>query len=343
MNNLECTPGEEYDEWAKENKRWKIAPRPYPFKEAVIFLKNWVLGPSKKYKGTAEFIQRSSTINVISPEMKIGFLGDIMRMADRQLIIDESYKEFFKDIDYLVGNFEGIITTKYKKGAIGSQIHEEGILESLKELFPPEKTLLCISNNHAGDFGWEEFLKTYDLIKDHGFLVVGKRDEPTLMFDKKVNIATASFLSDQRCSYISNEFELDNYYNEKAKFNVFYPHWGFELQLYPHPPQIAKAKEYLEKWDLIVGHHTHNPQPITTYPTKNGNKVVAYSLGDFSYGLKWKRYHHYGLVMKAEIGPNKTGIWQTGQLDWQFTQLMFEDKKYVRATLVDSYKHFKNI
>jgi hypothetical protein len=47
--------------------------------------------------------------------------------------------------------------------------------------------------------------------------------------------------------------------------------------------------------------------------------------------------------MKAEIGPNKEGLWQTGQLDWQFTQLMFENNKHVRATLVDSYKHFTNL
>ncbi len=342
MTNLECEPGEDYDDWAKENKRWKVVPRPYAFKDAVIFLKNWVLGPSKKYKGSAEFIPKSSTINDITPSMKIGFVGDIMRMAKYKLVIDDSIKEFFKDVDYLIGNFEGVIT-KYKRGAIGSQIQDEGILESLKDLFAPEKTLLCHSNNHAGDFGWQEFQNSYQIVKDHGFMIVGRRDEPTSMLDKKVNVATASFLSDQRCSFISNEYELSNYYNEKAKFNVLYPHWGFELQIYPHPYQVTRAKTFLEKWDLIVGHHAHVPQPISSYPSEKGNKVVVYSLGDFSYGLKCKRYHHHGLIVKMDVGPNKDGIWQTGNLNWQFNHLLFENKKHVRVSITEHYKHLKHI
>ena len=100
-------------------------------------------------------------------------------MADRNLIVDDSIKEFIKNIDFLIGNFEGVIT-KYKRGAIGSQIHEEEVLETLKEMFPPEKTLLCHSNNHSGDFGWQEFQISYKIVKDHGFLVVGRRDEPQL-------------------------------------------------------------------------------------------------------------------------------------------------------------------
>ncbi|NHJ85477.1 MAG: hypothetical protein FK734_08445 [Asgard group archaeon] len=343
MTNLECVIGEEYDDWAKENKRWKVVPRPYTFWESVVFLKNWVLGPSKKFKGTAEFIPKTSIINKITPKMKIGFIGDVMRMAKRELVIDQTISDFFNDIDYLVINFEGIISKKYKRGAVGSQIHEEKALESLKTLFPPEKTVLSNSNNHAGDFGWEEFQRTYKITQDHGFLVVGRRDEPTIMLDKTVNLATASFLSDQRCSYVSNMIELDSYYNSDAKFNILYPHWGYELQFYPWPSQVEQAKEYLKKWDLIIGHHAHVPQPVSTYQTDNGLKAVAYSLGNFSYGLRWKVHHRDGMILKATIGPNKDGIWQTGQLDWQFTRLFFERNKNVRIRIIDNYKPFKHI
>ena len=331
------------DEWAKERKRWKVVPRPYPFKESVVFLKNWVFGPSKKYKGSAEFIPKSSIANDITPSIKLGFIGDIMRMANHQLVIDKSIKDFFKDIDYLIGNFEGIITTKYKRGAVGSQISTESDLEAIKQLFPPEKILLSYSNNHAGDFGWDEFQKSYKIVKDHGFMVIGRRDEPSILLDKKVNVAAASFLSDQRCSFISNKEEISNYYNKDAKFNILYPHWGFELQFYPWPTQVELAKKLLDTWDLILGHHAHTPQPISLYPTTKGNKAVAYSLGNFCYGLKWKKYHHNGLIIKTEIGPNKNQVWQTGQLDWEFIQVFFEKHKQARVSIIDNYKHFKHL
>lgn len=330
-------------EWAKETKRWKVVPRPYPFKESVVFLKNWVLGPSKKYRGTAEFMPKTSQVNEITPKIKLGFIGDIMRMAKNKLIIDNSIKEFFKDIDYLIGNFEGIITTKYKRGAVGSQILVESDLEAIKEFLPPEKILLSYSNNHAGDFGWEEFQKSYKIVKDHGFNVIGRRDEPTILLDNKVNIGVASFLSDQRCAFISDKEELTTYYNKKAKFNILYPHWGFELQYYPWPDQVELAKKLLTTWDLILGHHAHTPQPVSVYPTVKGNKVVAYSLGNFCYGLKWKKYHHNGLVVTTELGPNKKDIWQTGKFNWEFIQVFFEKQKQVRVSIIDDYKHFKNL
>jgi hypothetical protein len=330
-------------EWAKETKRWKVVPRPYPFKESVVFLKNWVLGPSKKYRGSAEFIPKASQVNEITPKIKLGFIGDIMKMAKNKLIIDSSIKEFFKNIDYLIGNFEGIITSNYKRGAVGSQILAESDLEAIKEILPPEKILLSYSNNHAGDFGWEEFQKSYQIVKNHGFMVIGRRDEPTILLDNKVNIGVASFLSDQRCSFISDKEELTNYYDDNAKFNILYPHWGFELQYYPWPNQVKLAKKLLDSWDLILGHHAHTPQPVSLYPSKQGNKVVAYSLGNFCYGLKWKKYHHNGLIAKAEIGPNKENVWQTGKFNWEFIQVFFEKQKQARVTTIKDYKHFKNL
>ncbi|MBK5112405.1 MAG: CapA family protein [Candidatus Heimdallarchaeota archaeon] len=343
MNKTDSESNLEDCEWAKETKRWKVVPRPYPFKESVIFLKNWVLGPSKKYRGSAEFIPKTCLVNEITPKIKLGFIGDIMRMAKNKLVIDNSIKEFFKDIDYLIGNFEGIITTKNKRGAVGSQILAESDLEAIKEFLPPEKILLSYSNNHAGDFGWEEFQKSYKIVKDHGFMVIGRRDEPAILLDNKVNIGVASFLSDQRCSFISDKEELTNYYNKNAKFNILYPHWGFELQYYPWPDQVDLANKLLNTWDLILGNHAHTPQPVSIYPTTKGNKVVAYSLGNFCYGLKWKKYHHNGLIVKTEIGPNKESVWQTGNLSWDFIQVFFEKQKQVRVTIIDDYKHFKNL
>jgi poly-gamma-glutamate capsule biosynthesis protein CapA/YwtB (metallophosphatase superfamily) len=324
-------------EWAKETKRSKVIPHLYSFKHGVIFLKNYVTGPSKKYQGSAKFMPNSSLLNKISPKVKLGFIGDIMQMTKYHLEIDPSIKEFFKDIDYLICNFEGVITTKYKRGAIGSQIMAESDLGALKELLPPEKILLSYANNHAGDFGWEEFQKSYKIVKDHGFMVIGRRDEPSILLDKKVNICGVTYLSDQRCFFITRK---ESYYNKNAKFNIFLPHWGFELQFYPWPNQVELAKKLLNTWDLIIGHHPHTPQPISIYSTPKGNKGVAYSLGNFCYGVKWKKYHHNGVIAKAEIGPNGENLWQIGQFNWEFIQVFFDKQKQANVSIIDHYKHF---
>ena len=46
--------------------------------------------------------------------------------------------------------------------------------------------------------------------------------------------------------------------------NIFYPHWGYDLELYPRTSTIKKGRELLTYFDAIIGHHTHAPQPITS-------------------------------------------------------------------------------
>jgi len=118
------------------------------------------------------------------------------------------------------------------------------------------------------------------------------------------------------------------------------PHWGFELQFYPSPDQVELAQKLLTTWDLIVGHHPHTPQPISNYSTPKGHKVVAYSLGNFCYGVKWKKYHHNGVIATAEIGPNDENTWQLGQFNREFIQVFFNKQKQATLSIIDRYKHF---
>ncbi|NHJ47166.1 MAG: hypothetical protein FK733_05205 [Asgard group archaeon] len=335
------SPAENDPEWAYETPRPRFKHE-YKLLEKVEFLTYYFVGPTKKRKGIVDFLPRSSILNEITPKVKLGFVGDLMKMKSRDLIIGPGVHRFFDDIDYFVGNFEGIITNR-RNEVVSEQIHPESFLEKLKSLHPPEKTVLSYSNNHANDFGWNEYKKSYNKVRSHGFLVIGRRDEPNILLDNKINLTVASAWSDHPCEFISNFNEVSNYYNPKAKFNIFYPHWGYELQLYPHPTQLQYAALMLKKWDMIIGHHTHNPQPITKMPTKNGNKLVAYSLGNFTYGVLYKIYHHYGIVVKAEIGPDENGIWKVGKVDWEFSLLQFLRNKKVLLELNKTCRWFKSI
>jgi len=328
-------------EWAYETIRPRFYHE-YNLLESAEFLTYFFIGPNKrKHKGLVDFIPRTVVLNDIKPKMKIGFVGDIMKMKSRDLILGSNLKAFFGDIDYLVGNFEGIITDR-KNEAVSEQIQDENMLELLKTLHPPEKTILAYSNNHCNDFGWNAYKRSYQKVKEHDFIVIGRRDEPSVLLEDTVSLTAASSWSDHPCEFISDFEHVKNNYNSKAEFNIFYPHWGYELQLHPHPNQIKYAEIMLKTWDMIIGHHTHTPQPVTELQTAKGKKLVAYSLGNFSYGVIWKIYHHYGIVLKADIGPNKDGIWQVGKVEWEFILLQFLKNK-VLLDLNKSCRWFKGI
>ncbi|HUT81590.1 MAG TPA: CapA family protein [Candidatus Bathyarchaeia archaeon] len=329
-------------EWAYETIRPRFYHE-YKLLEKVEFLTYFFVGPNKrKHKDLVEFIPRKTILNDITPKIRIGIVGDIMKMKNRELILGNSLRNYFSDIDYFVGNFEGIITNR-KHEVVSEQIHDENMLEILKTLHPPEKTILTYSNNHCNDFGWNEYKKSYQKVKDHGFIVIGRRDEPSVMLEDSINLAAATAWSDHPCEFVSGFKQVKELYNPEAKFNIFYPHWGYELQLYPHPCQVEYSKMMLKKWDMIVGHHTHNPQPVTELSTKKGKKLVAYSLGNFSYGVLWKIYHHSGIVLKFDIGPNKDGKWQVGNVNWEFVLLYFNKNRKVLLDLNKNCRWFNGI
>lgn len=324
-------------EWAREVPR-KMISIPYNFCETLAWIKHNLFGPSSKYKELTQFIPQSTTLNEISPKLKLGFLGDIMQMKGRKLEFGGDLKQFFADVDYLVGNFEGVITSS--KGFLMASIHSEEVLTALESLFAPEKTILTNANNHTCDFGWKEFNKSYQLQKDHGFLVIGRKDEPAILLDTQVNVVNVTKWSNQPCTHIAEFDDIEVAFNADAAFNILSLHWGYEMQLYPNPDQINKGKDFLEKWDMIVGHHSHCPQVITSYEVNNSKKLLAYSLGDFCTHLKIGKYL-YGIVIKGEIGPNSEGKWQVGRVEWRFSTVNHVDDVTTKIELADSCKYFE--
>jgi len=326
------------EEWACERPRKKIST-PYNLAEKISWIKNNLFGPSQKFKKSTRFIPQSTNLNDISPKFKLGFVGDIMKMGKRNLEFEEGVIQFFKDVDYLIGNFEGTISNAKK--VFMAQEHNERIISSLKTLFPPEKTILTNANNHSGDFGWTEFNKSYDILKNNGFMVIGRRDEPTILLEDQINIVNVTNWSNQPCLYIPTFNDIDKYFNAEAKFNILSPHWGYESQLYPNPKQIKLGKKLLEIWDLIHGHHTHCPQPITSYEINNLNKLLAFSLGDFCIGLKMKKYR-YGIIFKTEIGPgHDDDKWRVGKVEWRFVFTNHINKQKSVIELSNNCKYFE--
>jgi poly-gamma-glutamate capsule biosynthesis protein CapA/YwtB (metallophosphatase superfamily) len=85
------------------------------------------------------------------------------------------------------------------------------------------------------------------------------------------------------------------------------------MTLFPAPRQIERARRLLQRWDMIVGHHPHCPQPIAEV---NG-RLAAYSLGNFARGDSGERGWH-GAALRVTIGPDPAGLWRAGESNWTF-------------------------
>jgi poly-gamma-glutamate capsule biosynthesis protein CapA/YwtB (metallophosphatase superfamily) len=230
-------------------------------------------------------------------------------------------KSFMADADYLVGNFEGTILTKKAPAVLFGQAHAIDILDSLASLFPPQKTILSCANNHTADYGWEHFRESYRLLEGFGFRPIGRKDSPRVLLDGAINIAACSQWTNQPCDYIARFEQANSLIDPSAKFNIMFPCWGREMCLYPSPAQIEVATGLLRRWDMIVGHHSHCPQPVSKVVAAKKRTLVAYSLGNFVFGLKLSSYLT-GMALKVQIGPGRRG-WRIGEVDWRFIRVRF--------------------
>lgn len=298
--------------WARE---WpvKMFSSPYLLMDLVIVLKNNIFKPRAK-GGSLEVLPHSSTLNSVEPKIKLVFLGDIMPTYSKVWTLCSEVKEIVRDCDYLICNFEGSLHGN--RTVALSQVHRESILASLKTLKSPDRIVLSLANNHAADFGYSSFLKTWARLEDEGFKVIGKRDQAALNLENMVNLVAATEWSNQHHGYLSF-LEFANSHLDKSRFNILYPHWGHELEHFPRPSEIARAQELTESWDAIIGHHSHVPGPITEI----NSKLVAFSLGDSATGLPRRRYKR-GQIIAFDVGLDSQNSWKLGRLQWHYTNLL---------------------
>jgi hypothetical protein len=310
--------------WDRERPR-RYFSQPYAPHEALAWLKHNLLGPSRRYLGLTTPLPPNTLLNPIQPRLTIAFVGDVLPLHGVRLAVDESLKRFLHDADVLVANFEGTVTTETAKGVFMGQRHTPAVLDFLEDLFAPDRTILTCANNHAGDYGWTQFGHSYELLRSRGFLPLGRADEPAVMINDAVLIACWTAWSNQPCAYVSVERDAEGV-PCTTPFRILCPHWGYELQAHPHPTQIAHARGLLERWDMIVGHHSHCPQPIAAHATGRSKRLVAYSLGNCTFGYRF-RHHLHGAVLKVEIGPGADGRWATGQASWRPSEVHFTGRR----------------
>jgi hypothetical protein len=299
--------------WAYEWPLKKFST-PYYLKDFFTVVKNNVWRVSSENEGVLALLPQKTILGKIDPKIKIVFLGDLMPTYNKKWTPSLEIKKIIQESDYLVCNFEGSIEAGPR--VVLDQIHNPSILESLKTLKAPDKIILSVANNHAADFGYQKFLKSILLLEAEGFKVIGKRDQASIVLNGAVNLVAATEWSNQHHGYLSFMEHAENHLDKK-KFNILYPHWGHELELFPRPSQIQVAQNLVKNWDAVIGHHTHVPGVITLLDSK----LVAFSLGDSSTGLPRRRYK-CGQIISVEIGLDTNNLWKIGNIEWHFTKLI---------------------
>ncbi|MFX1600750.1 MAG: CapA family protein [Promethearchaeota archaeon] len=308
---------------------------PYSLRENFGWFKRFICGPNTNNYGNVEYISKSTVLNRITPKYTISFIGDIMDMNLRDLIIGERVKSFVKGSDFLIGNFEATLTSEKKK--FNGKRHKTQIMDALESLFTPKKTYLSTANNHSGDFGKKSFYHSVNQLKKRGFNVFGTEKTPFLDISNDLRVIGGTQWSNYPCDYLIRLEESTRYLKE-GSFNLLFPHWGYEMELYPRIKIIKQGMELLSKFNALVGHHSHCPQPVSFFPIDNDNKLIAYSLGDFCDG-KELEMHSYGIVIKAEIGMDAYGNWQVGKCDWTFLKTRTLSKT---EFIVDTAENFSD-
>lgn len=309
---------------------------PYTIEEGIGWVIRFKRGPSRRNSGNIDYIPSGYILNKGSPKYILGFIGDIMETRDNDLKIGEDVKDFFKNCNYLFGNFEATITTE--KRIFMDQRHSPQIMDALESLFPPSKTYLSMANNHTGDFGIKCFSDSVKALRDRGFNVFGLKNQPFADLENEIRIIGCSAWSNRPCDYLARLDDAPQYL-KKESFCILYPHWGYEIELYPRISIIKQGKDLLDDFDAIIGHHSHCPQPIRYELKGEQKKLIAYSLGDFSFGIPLKnfRFFQYGLILKVELGKSKDNEWQFGKIEWRFVKTSgFADKNF-KINIVEDF------
>ena len=157
--------------------------------------------------------------------------------------------------------------------------------------------IAILANNHSVDCGRWALPETIDVLESRGIASVGgdidmsAAADPLVVERNGLRLAflARTFILPDGVIYREDVptvavYDPDRIEEEigaarrRADLVVVSLHWGVEYARQPQESQRRIARRLIDAGaDLVIGHHTHTPQPVERY--KNG--LIAYSLGNF--------------------------------------------------------------
>lgn len=301
--------------------------QPYGARDAALWLLHNVAGPSRRHAGLTPSVPSGTIANAIQPALTLAFVGDVLPFRGAAFRVSGALHGFLASADVLVANLEGTIIEGRPPRVFMGQAHGATVIDFLASTFPPDRTVLTCANNHAPDYGWGAFERSRAMLAAHGFRTIGGVDAPATLVGGGVGVAAGTDWLNRPAGFVQG-LDPAPPAPRGAVFRVLCPHWGHELESFPRPSQVRRTDRLLDGWDMIVGHHSHCPQPVTLRGGSEGGgegrarRLVAYSLGNFTFGYDL-RHHLHGLALKVSVGPRPDGSWAAGHIEWRRTAIRF--------------------
>jgi len=306
--------------------------QPYGLRDAAAWVLHNLAGPSRRHAELTPSVPSGTIANEVRPALTLAFVGDVLPFRGAAYSVSRALRAFLATADALVANFEGTIVEGRPPRVFMGQAHGSQALDFLADLFPPERTVLSCANNHAADYGRDLFERSRALLVERGFVTIGATDKPVAVIDGAVAVAAGSDWLNRPATYVQR-LDPSPAVPADVAFRVLCPHWGHELEAFPRPAQVQRAHHLVETWDMVVGHHSHCPQPVALFPSMAGGvrRLVAYSLGNFTFGYDL-RHHLRGLALKVYVGPRTSspvGAWAVGRIEWRPLAIRLERRAAV--------------
>jgi poly-gamma-glutamate synthesis protein (capsule biosynthesis protein) len=281
--------------------------------------------------------------------MKIAFVGDLELGA---FPFDVNYHKFnqidpfrhvrnsLKKYDWVIGNLECSIETKYKSNS--EMLCTKKLIKTI-----PENFILNVANNHINDYGPKHSRETFNYLNKHK--IIGRKNKPYTILNYKNNtigIIGASFVMD-------NKYKIKEYLyrpkneeiklliksiNKKVNYLIFYVHWGSEFVQKINMEQLQLAQFLYEECniDLLVGCHSH----VIQNDYKLNKKPIISGLGSFISGYNFKKLNASKLL---EIRSKNGEVKLHSKIFKGFKQPRFQAKKkiiYENINIANNYDIF---
>lgn len=256
--------------------------------------------------------------------VRIAFVGDVMLAASEgtgELIRRGGdpfahVRELLASADLRVANFESSAGTRGHADA--GKPYSFRTAHAALGVFSSVFEVAGLANNHAGDFGRQDFADTLDALTAAGSSTFGGgRDlaaahRPLLIERKGVRIALLGYLDFFPRWFVAapgrpgvawldtDQAAIDIARARQAGADVVLvvPHWGVEHEPRAHARQRAAARALLDAGaDAVIGGHPH---VVQDYEIHRG-KPVLYSLGNFVFDGFQDADNNTGWVVFADI------------------------------------------
>lgn len=243
---------------------------------------------------------------------RMRFVGDVMLARNVEFLIDTYGISYVTSLlpehpkgAYLVGNFEGSIPVTHvptKSMTFSFSVRPEHV-QSLSEY---GFTHLGLSNNHAYDFGFDDFVHTQNVLSGSSLSTFGDPGElatssVTTVRMGSTTVALIGIYAVESTPLLHDVVSVFKNASFTSDIQIAYVHWGEEYKLLHNSTQETLSHALVDAGaDLVVGHHPHVIQDVELYK----NVPIFYSLGNFIFDQYFSDAVQNGLMLELAYEDN---------------------------------------